>query len=58
MNRKTTGIGTALLLPLAATMACGGAGAAEQIYPNRPVRLLVGFPPGGSVDGLARIITP
>lgn len=49
---------TALLLALASAMACGSAAAAEQNYPNRPVRLLVGFPPGGSTDALARIITP
>ena len=49
---------TALLLALASAMACGSAAAAELNYPNRPVRLLVGVPPGGSTDALARIITP
>jgi tripartite-type tricarboxylate transporter receptor subunit TctC len=33
-------------------------GAATLEYPNRPIRLLLPFAPGGSVDGLARIITP
>jgi tripartite-type tricarboxylate transporter receptor subunit TctC len=33
-------------------------GAATPEYPNRPIRLLLPFAPGGSVDGLARIITP
>jgi tripartite-type tricarboxylate transporter receptor subunit TctC len=47
-----------LLLALAASITCGSATAAELNYPNRPVRLLVGFPPGGSTDALARIITP
>ena len=28
-----------------------------QGYPNRPIRLIVGFPPGGAVDTLARIIS-
>jgi tripartite-type tricarboxylate transporter receptor subunit TctC len=30
----------------------------SQDYPNRPVRLLVGFPPGGAMDGVARTIAP
>src|SRR5262249_56780600 len=29
-----------------------------QSFPERPVRMLVGFPPGGTVDTVARIIGP
>src|SRR5215831_16264381 len=29
-----------------------------QTYPTRPVRLIVGFPPGGGADTVARIIGP
>lgn len=31
-------------------------GAAAQEYPVRPIRLLVGFPPGGNVDVVGRIV--
>jgi tripartite-type tricarboxylate transporter receptor subunit TctC len=43
-------VAMALLLPLSV--------AAQDAapYPNRPVRLLVGFPPGGGVDLLARVL--
>jgi tripartite-type tricarboxylate transporter receptor subunit TctC len=42
----------ALLALLGATVAAGAAD-----YPDRPVTVVVGFPPGGASDILARIIT-
>src|ERR1700704_6830670 len=48
---------------LAATLCAGwalhGIGPAHaqpQAYPNKPIKMIVPFPPGGSVDVLARVI--
>ncbi|MDO9218509.1 MAG: tripartite tricarboxylate transporter substrate binding protein, partial [Lacisediminimonas sp.] len=38
------------------TLASAPVAQAQTDYPNRPVRVLVGFPAGGAVDGAARIM--
>jgi tripartite-type tricarboxylate transporter receptor subunit TctC len=46
-NRRRRLVAAMLLLGV----ACG---AAAQGYPARPLRLVLGFPPGGAADGAAR----
>ena len=49
LRRRTALIASAL--PLLARPALGQVGA----WPNRPVRVIVGFPPGGSLDVMTRL---
>ena len=38
-------------------MAAAAAPRSAQAYPNRPIQVVVPFPPGGPTDGMARIIS-
>ncbi len=37
-------------------VAVGATAAMAQSYPNRPIRMFVGFPPGGGADIVARVV--
>lgn len=43
---------------LAVLALCVAGHAAAQDYPNRPIKIIVGFPPGQSVDVIARLVGP
>jgi tripartite-type tricarboxylate transporter receptor subunit TctC len=40
----------------ATVLSLASAAALAQAYPNKPVRMIVGFPPGGGTDVVARVI--
>ena len=52
MNRRNT----SLTLILTAATAVFTSGAQAQPYPNKPIRLVIGFAPGGAADYVARTL--
>ena len=46
------------LLAVGAGLLAAPAVARAQGFPNRPIRLIVGFPPGGGADAFARLVGP
>jgi tripartite-type tricarboxylate transporter receptor subunit TctC len=46
----------AMALLALAMVACASGPAVAQDYPSHPIKLLVGFPPGGGVDTSARVV--
>src|SRR4051812_18007504 len=47
-----------LSVALAASIAAASFFATAQTYPVKPVRMVLGYPPGGGIDTLVRIMTP
>ena len=57
-NRLIADCAKVILPPSAFILCCGLAVAASaQQYPSRPIRVVVPVPPGGSSDGMARILS-
>jgi tripartite-type tricarboxylate transporter receptor subunit TctC len=44
------------IIALAALVVAAPQASAQQDYPNRPIRMFVGFPPGGAADIVARVV--
>ncbi len=57
MNRSPKHLCRIAITCAAALTGALPAAAAEE-FPNRPVRIIVGFPPGGATDLVARVIAP
>ncbi|MBM3359237.1 MAG: tripartite tricarboxylate transporter substrate binding protein [Betaproteobacteria bacterium] len=55
MREPSTMRGVAAVVA-AAAMALASVEAASQTYPARPVRFIIGFPPGGAADFLGRVV--
>ena len=53
---KQCTVRTLVALAMSAALFCGTGYAAEQAYPAKPIKLIVGFPPGGGSDALARLV--
>ena len=57
-RQRTSSSWRILMVALAGILTCAPLAQAAEWAPKKPVRLIVGFPPGGATDLVARIIQP
>ena len=47
-----------LKISAAIAALCLAGGVCAQAYPSKPIRIVIGFPPGGAIDTIARVLAP
>jgi tripartite-type tricarboxylate transporter receptor subunit TctC len=55
---RASGIAAVRAVFMALAMLASSANAADAPFPNRPIRLVLPFPPGGGTDAVARVMAP
>ncbi len=58
MNRRSAQLPQWLCISVFAFLASGPVGAQPTDYPNKPIKIVVTFPPGGSSDAIIRMLSP
>jgi tripartite-type tricarboxylate transporter receptor subunit TctC len=58
MKRSVVYYGSAIVLALVTVVTTGSVLAQSTNYPTKPIRWILPFPPGGSADVLARLVSP
>jgi tripartite-type tricarboxylate transporter receptor subunit TctC len=58
MQRRLLILGLAAALPTATSATFMAARAQPASWPDRPLRIIVPFPPGGAIDAMARLLAP